>query len=157
MPDNAGLIQNFYTSFQARDAAGMNACYHPAIVFTDPVFGRLAGDQAAAMWSMLCGRAKDLTVTFDNIHADTTTGRAHWEARYSFGKQGRLVHNVIEAAFVFEDGLIKQHTDTFDLWRWTRMALGPIGVLAGWTPLIQNAVRKDARRGLDAFMQQAVR
>ncbi len=46
MPDNAGLIQKFYTSFQARDAAGMNACYHPAIVFADPVFGRLEGDQA---------------------------------------------------------------------------------------------------------------
>lgn len=102
----------------------------------------------------MCGRAKDLTVTFGNVKAGAKTGTAHWEARYSFGKQGRAVHNIIEAAFVFQDGLISQHTDTFDLWRWTRMALGPMGLVAGWTPLVQNAVRKDARRGLDAFIQK---
>lgn len=150
---NAQLVEKFYTCFQTRDAAGMTACYHPAIVFCDPVFGRLAGAQATAMWTMLCGRAKDLTITFGNVQADEATGRAHWEARYSFGKTGRAVHNVIEAAFVFRDGLIVQHTDTFDLWRWTRMALGPIGVVAGWTPMLQNTVRTDARRGLDKFMQ----
>src|SRR6185503_190206 len=140
------LIQKFYSSFQARDAAGMTACYQPDVVFPDPVFGRLQGAQAIAMWRMLCGRAKDLAITLENVRANPHTGSAHWEARYTWGKSGRPVHNSIEAAFEFRDGLIAQHVDTFDLWRWTRMALGPAGVFLGWSPMVQGAVRKEARR-----------
>lgn len=154
MHPNEQLIQTFYTAFQAREAAGMNACYHPEIVFSDPVFGRLQGDQVKAMWQMLCGRAKDLQITFGDVQADAGTGKAHWEARYSFGKAGRPVHNIIDASFVFQDGLIWQHTDRFDLWRWSRMALGPIGILLGWTPMIQSTIQKDARRGLEQFIQK---
>lgn len=154
MHPNEQLIQKFYSAFQARDAAGMTSCYHPQVVFSDPVFGRLEGAQAVAMWQMLCGRAKDLTITFSRVHADDAMGAAHWEARYSFGKSSRAVHNIIDAAFEFRDGLIVRHRDTFDLWRWSRMALGPMGTLLGWTPFLQAAIRKDARRGLDEFMSK---
>lgn len=149
---NEQLIERFYTSFQARDAAGMTGCYSPHIVFTDPVFGRLEGAKAVAMWQMLCGRAKDLEIVFGQVRADDRTGSAYWQARYSFGKSNRLVHNVIRAQFEFENGLVVKHTDTFDLWRWARMALGPVGIILGWTPMVQAAIHKDARRGLDEFM-----
>jgi hypothetical protein len=152
MHPNEGLIGRFYTAFQARDAAGMSACYHPEVVFSDPVFGRLEGARASAMWHMLCGRATDLAITFDHVRADAESGAAHWEALYSFGPGRRRVHNVIEAAFGFRDGLIARHADTFDLWRWMRMALGPAGVALGWTPMLQARVRNEARRGLDAFV-----
>jgi ketosteroid isomerase-like protein len=154
MHPNEELIQKFYTAFQARDAAGMCACYHPDVVFSDPVFGRLSADEATAMWHMLCGRAKDLQITFRGVQADATTGKAHWEAQYTFGKKSRPVHNVIDATFVFRENLIIQHDDVFDLWKWTRMALGPTGTLLGWTPWVKSAVKKDARRGLDAFIQK---
>ena len=151
---NAELVQNFYVAFQARDAAGMCACYHPSVTFSDPVFGRLPAAEATAMWHMLCGRAKDLQITFRDIQANAETGTAHWEARYTFGKKSRFVHNVIDAKFAFRENLIVQHDDTFDLWKWTRMALGPSGTLLGWTPWVKSAVRGDARRGLEAFIQK---
>jgi hypothetical protein len=154
MHPNEQLIEKFYSGFQTRDAGRMSACYQPDVVFSDPVFGRLQGAQATGMWHMLCGRAKDLEITFNNVRADQATGSAHWEARYTWGKTGRPVHNVIEAAFEFRDGLIAQHVDSFSLWRWTRMALGPAGLLLGWTPLMQGAVRKEARRGLELFLQK---
>ena len=47
---------------------------------------------------------------------------------------------------------IIEHRDDFDLWAWTRMALGLPGVLLGWTPIIQGKVRKTAGAGLDAYM-----
>ena len=153
MPPNAELIQKFYTAFQARDAASMCACYHPDVVFSDPVFGRLPAAEATAMWHMLCGRAKDLQITFKDIQANAEAGTAHWEARYTFGKKSRPVHNVIDATFAFRENLIVRHDDVFDLWKWTQMALGPTGLLLGWTPWVKSAVRKDARRGLDAFIQ----
>jgi hypothetical protein len=72
-------------------------------------------------------------------------------ARYLFSQTGRTVVNRIEARFVFRDGLIAEHHDTFDLWRWSRQALGFKGVLLGWTPFVQRAIRAQARKGLDAY------
>jgi len=150
MHPHAQLIQNFYASFQRRDAAGMIACYHPGVVFFDPVFMRLEGAWAAAMWQMLCGRAKDLEISFSNVRADDQIGAAHWEAIYTFSKTGRKVHNRVDASFEFIDHRIIRHTDVFDLWKWAAMALGPTGLLLGWTPVVQSAIRKDARRSLEA-------
>lgn len=154
MHPNATLIRRFYDAFAARDAEGMKACYHPDIVFTDPAFGELRGAQAGAMWTMLTGRAKDLEVTASDIEADDQRGRAHWDARYTFGQTGRKVLNRIDAAFEFRDGLIIRHTDTFDFYAWARQALGPAGVLLGWTPLLQNKVRDSARAGLAKHMHE---
>lgn len=152
MHPNAQLIEKFYTAFQSRNADGMCACYHPEVTFTDPAFGTLRGAQATAMWQMLCGRGKDLQITFSNIFADDARGSAHWEAKYTFSKSRHSVHNIIEAEFVFKDGLIFQHTDRFNLWKWSSMALGVTGTLLGWTPFIQSAIRKNARKQLEKFM-----
>jgi ketosteroid isomerase-like protein len=149
---NEALVQRFYAAFQARDAEAMAACYHSEVVFSDPVFGELRGERARDMWRMLCGRAKDLAVAASDVRADDATGSARWVATYSFGRDGRRVRNVISARFAFRDGLIARHEDSFPLWRWSRMALGPVGVLLGWTPLLQGRIRADARRGLDAFV-----
>ena len=153
MHPNAELIHTFYTCFANRDGAGMAACYHPNIVFSDPVFTHLAGPQAGAMWQMLCARGHDLAVRHTNVEANDTHGSAHWEATYTF-RTGRLVHNVIEATFDFQDGAIMRHTDAFDLWKWAGMALGTKGKLLGWTPFVQSAIRNQAMHGLDAWMQK---
>jgi ketosteroid isomerase-like protein len=154
MHDNARALHQFYESFGRRDPEGMLAAYHPDIVFSDPVFTDLRGPEAFAMWRMLCERAKDLRVEASGIEADDTSGRAHWEAHYTFTKTGRPVHNRIDASFTFRDGKIVRHTDRFDLWRWTGMALGLKGKLLGWAPPVQNAVRAEADRGLRLFMKK---
>ena len=154
MHPNAELIHKFYTAFQARDADGMNACYCSDIVFSDPAFGMLRGTEVTSMWKMLCARGKDLMIEFGAIRANETTGSVHWEAWYTFSKSKQRVHNVIEASFVFRDGKIAKHTDKFNLWKWSAMALGPIGTFLGWTPFVRTGIRKEARRGLDSFIQK---
>ena len=148
---NAALLERFYSAFARRDAATMAACYAPDARFSDPVFD-LAGDEIGAMWSMLCERGRDLRVEWRDVRADDATGAAHWEARYTFSATGRPVHNVIDAAFTFNAGRIARHVDTFDLWRWSRMALGAKGALLGWTPFVRKAIQRQARRGLDAWI-----
>ena len=98
------------------------------------------------MWAMLCARGKDLALEWRDVRADDRTGSAHWEPRYTFSATGRPVHNVIDAEFSFRDGRIAAHVDRFDLWRWSRMALGAKGTLLGWSPQVSNAVRRQARR-----------
>lgn len=151
---NAELIETFYTAFARRDAEAMAECYHDDIRFSDPVFTDLRGERARDMWRMLCGRAADLEIEFSEVHADATDGRAHWEARYTFTATGRKVHNRIDASFRFDGGKIVEHTDVFPLWKWTRMALGPVGLVLGWSPIVQNKVRAQAASNLEAWAKK---
>lgn len=149
---NAALIERFYTAFQRHDGETMAACYTANASFSDPVFTNLRGAEVGAMWRMLCERGKDLELSYSDVEADGELGSANWVADYTFSTTGRRVHNVITAGFRFEDGLIAEHHDQFDLWRWSRQALGPTGVLLGWSPPVQAKIRGQAKEGLAAFM-----
>lgn len=157
LPDSKALLEEFYTAFARRDGDAMAACYHDDARFSDPVFPDLRGADVGEMWRMLCARGKDLVVEFRDIEADETSGRAHWDATYTFSATGRKVFNQIDARFEFADGKILRHTDEFDLWRWCRMALGPAGVVFGWSPPLQNYVRRTAARGLSAWKKKHAR
>lgn len=154
MHPNAQLITTFYEAFQKLDAETMAACYHPDVRFTDPVFPKLQGDEAADMWRMLASRAKDFSLTFGDVRADDKTGEAHWVATYTFSQTGNTVVNDIRASFTFKDGKIITHTDRFHLWRWAGQALGLKGWLLGGTPLVKNAIRKQAAKGLAAYRKE---
>ena len=148
---HADLVARFYDALARRDGDAMAACYHPEVHFQDPVFD-LRGERAGHMWRMLCARGQDLRVEASGVNADGETGRAHWEAHYTFSQTGRPVHNVIDAAFTFGDGLIRTHRDRFDFWRWSRQALGPPGLLLGWSPWLRAKVSAEATRSLDAWI-----
>lgn len=151
---SAQLIDRFYTAFANKDSDAMARCYAPDATFSDPVFTDLRGSQVPAMWRMLCERGADLVVTHKDIVCDEVSGSAHWDARYAFSQTGRKVHNSIDARFTFDNGRIATHVDRFDLWRWTRMALGLPGVVLGWSPLVQNKVRAQAAKGLALYMKR---
>lgn len=157
MHPNAGLLTRFYAAFARRDHATMAASYAPSARFSDPVFPDLNGPQIGAMWRMLCLRATDLRVEASAVDADDRRGTAHWEAWYTYSATGRLVHNVIDASFRFEAGLILEHTDHFDLYRWSRQALGLKGVLLGWAPPVQGTIRRTAGRALARSLEAPVR
>ena len=156
MPDEAAannaLIERFYEAFDRHDGEAMAACYAPNARFHDPAFGELHGDEPGAMWKMLTGRADDLRVRLVEHDADATTGSAHWLADYTFTQTGRKVHNDVQARFRFADGLIAEHDDSFGFHAWARQALGPAGLLLGWTPIVKGKVRGQARAGLSEFM-----
>lgn len=153
MHDNAKLIASFYSAFGNRDAETMADCYHDDATFTDPAFVGLDADGVRNMWRMLIERGKDLEIQFSGVEADDERGRAHWVATYTFST-GRKVRNEIDATFEFKDGKILKHTDTFDFWKWTRMALGPAGIALGWSGFMRNKVRSQAMSGLRKFIDQ---
>jgi ketosteroid isomerase-like protein len=145
---NAVLIGRFYAALARRDAPAMIACYAPDATFSDPAFPALDAAGVASMWKMLCARGKDLAVVASDIEADAVSGRAHWVATYTYSATGRRVLNRIDATFRFRDGKIVRHEDRFDLWRWLRQALGAKGMLLGWLPPVQGAMRAQAARTL---------
>lgn len=149
---NKKLIETFYSAFQKKDGNTMASLYHPSARFEDAVF-KLEGSKIGSMWKMLCLSGKDLQLQFSNVTADDKTGQARWIAEYTFAATGRKVTNHVLAQFVFQDGKIIKHTDTFSFWKWSSQALGPLGFLLGWTRAVQSKVQSMAGKNLDAFIK----
>lgn len=158
MSDNEGVITRFYTAFRQLDYKTMNDCYSDDIVFSDPVFLVLHGDEVKAMWEMLCRNAKDFSLTFSNIQLlDDEYATCNWEARYTFSKTGKKVVNRIKAYIRLKEGKIVEHSDAFRLSTWIGQALGWKGILFGWTGFMKKAVQRNARKNLDKFMERQVK
>ena len=155
MIPNAALLHDFYTAFAKADADGMSNCYHPEVVFSDPAFGVLKGKDVELMWRMLIKRSKgNIKIAFQNVHADDQKGAVDWTAEYVFGGTGRKVFNTIHANFEFKDGKIIRHTDHFDMWTWSRQALGWKGLFLGWTPFLKAKIQKQTKKLLKAFKEK---
>jgi ketosteroid isomerase-like protein len=154
MTNNEQLVNNFYSSFQKLDHKGMNACYNEDIVFSDPVFGLLRGEEVRSMWEMLCKNAKDFTLTYGNIQQlDDEYSTCDWVATYTFSKTGKKVVNRIKANMRFANGKIIEHSDAFSLHKWSSQALGFSGWLLGWNSFFQNKIKNGAKKSLLRFME----
>jgi ketosteroid isomerase-like protein len=142
---NTELITSFYQSFANGDAEGMAACYHDDIQFQDPAFGVLKNEDAKNMWRMLIERSKgNIQITFSDIKANEHTGSTNWIAEYTFSATGRKVLNIVSAEFEFKDGKIIKHTDSFDIYKWSKQALGMKGYLLGWTSFMKHKIQQQS-------------
>jgi ketosteroid isomerase-like protein len=140
-PAQVEVIERLYGAFGRGDGDTMATCYHPDVHFSDPVFPDLDGPEVMKMWRTLLSRSDDLEITLGERSATGEEGSAHWTARYTFSGTGRHVVNEVDAAFRFRGGLIVEHRDSFDFWKWSRMALGAPGLLLGWSPMLKKKVR----------------
>jgi ketosteroid isomerase-like protein len=155
MQSNAEVISRFYTSFQQRDFKTMNECYGDDIVFSDPAFGLLRGEEVKCMWEMLCKNARDFSLQYSNIELlDEEYATCNWIATYTFSKTGRKVVNKVKAFMKLRDGKIIEHSDGFKLSTWASQALGWKGELFGWMGWMKRKIQKNARQNLIAFIEQ---
>ena len=158
MHPNEQTLHRFYGAFAALDPDTMAGCYAPGVGFRDEVFTLNGRDAVMGMWRMLCEAVQaedraDWRLEFSAITADAGTGQAHWDATYRFSTTGRMVQNRIDARVRFDaHGKIVQHHDSFDFWRWSRQALGPPGLLLGWSPWLRKQVRGKAAASLRKYL-----
>ncbi|MFT5819699.1 MAG: ketosteroid isomerase-like protein [Crocinitomix sp.] len=145
------IITEFYTAFQNKEVEKMVSFYHDDIEFTDPAFGDLKGEHAKNMWRMLMANSVDLELEFSQVSATENSGKAHWDARYSFSQTGRKVLNKIDAEFTFKDGKIIRHIDTFNLHTWAKQALGFKGMLLGGTGFFKRKLNSQTAHMLAKF------
>lgn len=149
------VIEKFYFGFAAGDILAMQECYHPEVVFQDPIFGELVGNDAKDMWEMLIEKSKGhLEIRFSSLKASGKEGSANWRANYVFSSTNRPINNQIRAEFIFKDGLIYRHKDTFNLYNWSKQAFGLKGLLMGWMPFFSNAIRQKATENLRSFQRK---
>jgi ketosteroid isomerase-like protein len=152
MNANENVIQTFYTAFAKRDYETMQDSYADEAIFNDPVFGILHGEQIRSMWQMLCTNATKFSLQFDKIQADDEYGTCCWKATYVFSRTGRSVINNVKAHMRFREAKIIEHTDEFDLYKWSRQAFGMQGLLLGWSGFMKNKIRHQALTNLNKFL-----
>jgi hypothetical protein len=133
----------------------MQNCYAVDPIFNDPVFGILQGDEVKCMWEMLCKNARDFSLQADKIEVDGEYATCNWTAAYTFSKTGRRVVNKVKAHMRIENGKITEHTDEFNIYKWSRQALGLAGILLGWSGYLKNKIRYDAKKRLQMFMDKS--
>lgn len=154
MNQNENTLKKFYTAFANADTTAMSECYSPNIKFRDPAFGLLKGNEVSQMWKMLLENSKgNLKIEFSDIEANEYIGSAKWVATYNFSKTNRPVVNVITSQFHFQDGLIIKHIDDFDIWKWSKQALGITGFLFGWTGFLQTKIQEKAILSLKKYQE----
>lgn len=154
MTPNENTLIKFYTAFANADASTMCECYHRKIQFRDPVFDLLKENDVCDMWKMLMEKSKgNVKIEFSEIKADEYIGSVKWTATYNFSKTNRKVVNDIHAQFQFKEGLIIKHTDDFDIWKWSKQALGIKGYLFGWTGYFQQKIQQKALLSLKEYKQ----
>jgi hypothetical protein len=71
-----------------------------------------------------------------------------------FSRTGRKVHNKISASFVIEDGLILEHIDEFNLYNWSKQAMGIKGYLLGKTSFFRNKLQQKTNLLLNEFEEK---
>jgi hypothetical protein len=150
---NKKTLESFYSAFQKGDGETMAKLYAPSAQFEDAVF-KLEGSKIGSMWKMLCQNGKDLKISYSVLSATKDSGRVQWIAEYTFAATGRKVINHITAHFELKDGLITKHKDQFSFWKWSSQALGPLGVLLGWTTVVRGQVQRLAANNLEKFISQ---
>lgn len=147
-------ITQFYDAFARLDSASMKASYADDAFFKDPAFGELQGEQIGLMWQMLCEsqQGKDFKVTYKVLTVSGNAAKVHWEAKYTFSKTGRKVHNIIQANITLENDFIKQHLDSFNLQKWATQALGFQGWLLGGTSFFQKKLQQQTNGMLKKYI-----
>jgi len=154
MTENEQLVHTFYKAFQDRNFKTMQECYSDRATFSDPVFRNLNAGQVRAMWEMFLVKNDSLTISFGNIETVGEMVTARWKANYILSSTGRPVTNNIRSIFRIKNNQIVRHTDRFDLYGWTRQALGIKGILLGWTPFVKTRIRRKAMASLLAYIRE---
>lgn len=139
------VVNRYWDALGEGNGAAMAECYADDATFRDPIFD-LKGDRIGAMWRGLMDGKNDLIVETSPLTFENGVATGTWTASYTFRATGRMVINRIDSTIVAKGGKIVAHEDQFPFWKWSRMALGPTGVLLGWTPMVKAKVRKMAAK-----------
>lgn len=150
-----GVAERFFEAFMVRDHYTMGLLYAEHATFSDPVFPLLNARGARVMWKMLLTRAEDLGIEVKVIEDSPAHASVDWVAHYTFGATGRPVVNRVHTEMALSNGRIVRQVDTFNLWRWSRQALGARGWLLGWTPLVRDRIRAQAAHSLREFARKS--
>lgn len=154
-PTTAQALERFFDAMQRCDTEALRTSYHPALRFDDPLISTTSvGDRldwCGMLWSPRDADGQRIwQLELEEVRTRGALATARWNLRYRYTPTKRLIDQALHSHFSFDaDGRITTQRDSFDFWRWSRQAHGLLGLLLGWTPLMWDQAREQARASLE--------
>ncbi|WP_223713221.1 nuclear transport factor 2 family protein [Niabella beijingensis] len=149
---NIDTINLFFTAFGNLDYRAMNTLYSTDIVYSDPLFGLLEGQQVYDKWEMICAGIKDFDLTvIKTEEIDQEYATCQWKATYFSLNAQRVIDFKAKSFMRFADGKIIEHSDGFSLTAWIAQTYGLKGQFFGWLNFMKRKVQKEHQQRLERF------
>lgn len=153
MLSNKNLVETFFQSMGRGDFRTLNACYSHDIIYSDPIFGLLKGDDVRMMWQMLLEGAKDISVKILEIEdVDEEYITCRYSISYFFEPTGRTISNLPKAFMRIKDEKIIEHSDGYRLSTFIANAYGLKGQVLGWSGFMKKSVQRRYSNLLTQFI-----
>lgn len=150
--NNTDTVHSFFTAFGRLDFKMMNAYYSDDVLFSDPLFGMLSGDQVKNKWEFVCTNVEDFHLQIKNIEEqDQEYVTCSWHTTYFSLVSRSLVSLEVKSYMRLAEGKIIEHSDAFRPQRWIRQTYGIRGWLFGWIGFFRTGIQRKLLQQLDAF------
>ncbi|SDD35446.1 Ketosteroid isomerase-related protein [Niabella drilacis] len=149
---NIEIIESFFTAFGNRNHQAMNALYSDDIVYSDPLFGMLEGQQVMDKWEMICRDIRDFRLTvIKSEEIDHEYATCQWKATWYSSRSKKQIVFDAKSFMRFGGGKIIEHSDGFSLTKWIAQAYGLRGQFFGWLNFMKRKVQREYRGRLERF------
>lgn len=152
MSNNKGIVEIFFKAFSEADYRQMSDCYADDIIYSDPVFGLMQGDDVRKMWQMICKGARNLSVQYSGIEElDEMYVTCLYKVSYYFELTQKHICYSAKAFMKIEEGKITEHSDGYRLSSFISNAYGIKGKLLSWSGYMKKSVQNRYRTLLQNF------
>ncbi|MGJ7031405.1 nuclear transport factor 2 family protein [Niabella hirudinis] len=149
---NIEIIGSFFAAFGNRDHQAMNALYTDDIVYSDPLFGMLEGQEVRDKWEMICRGLRDFRLTvIKTEEIDQEYATCLWKATWYSSRSKKTIVFEVKSFMRFGGGKIIEHSDGFSLTKWIARTYGLKGQFFGWLNFMKRKVQQEHRQQLGRF------
>ncbi|WP_300601123.1 nuclear transport factor 2 family protein [Niabella sp.] len=149
---NIEIIDLFFTAFKNLDHQAMNALYSDDIVYSDPLFGMLEGEEVKDKWEMVCNDIRDFRLTvIKTEEIDHEYATCQWKATWISSLSKKQIVFEAKSFMRFSGNQIIEHSDGFSLTKWIAQAYGITGQFFGWLNFMKRRVQRNYQQRLQQF------
>ncbi|ANH80850.1 cyclase [Niabella ginsenosidivorans] len=154
---NIEIIDRFFTAFGNLNDRDLNALYSDDVIYSDPLFGLLQGQQVKEKWELVCKSVKELQLTvIKKEEIDHEYATCQWKAEYVSASTGKPVIFYSKSFMRFADGRITEHSEGFRLTQWIAQVYGIKGRLFGWLNFMKRKVQAEYQERLNKYSKSKV-
>lgn len=153
---NKEVVEDFFRGFDDLDAERMISCLADDIVYNDPIYGILNGEDVRSLWKMRCKDLSGLSleiIEFKELDHEYATCK--WRSSFFSKSAARQVDMVVTSFMKLRNGKIAEHSDAYKLSDWLAKAYGVTGVFLGWTGWMKKREQKKFHGLLEKFIENS--
>lgn len=154
MDKNKPIVEEFFNAFSVGQVDKMLKLLDENIIYNDPIFGVLNGEEVRDMWMFKCNYLKDFSLTINAIdELDEEYATCNWTAKFFRNQTGHYLTMNIKSYLKIDNGKITEQSDAYKLSDWLAKVYGLKGRLFGWTGVMKKNEQIKYRGLLEKYVK----